>query len=344
MQYHDHDFTVDLAGRLGCDVASAARSRQAFSAAMAGKLLERGKVSLKGLGSFTVAYVPASRRKGSGGPVYLPPRNTVLFSRRQTGSDDTLSLALAVPGIEGEEAQAFARTLAAQLSAAVKARRELPFEGFGRCVPEGRSAYRFEPEESLALLVNRTYAGLGEINVPASVDAGAGSMRPMGPLFHFATGAALLLVIAGTLLMLHPVDLVQVATSLRKGGADEPAMRVQPVALEAPAAPAPTAPLVPPAPKDSVLLEQGEFTLVLATFSREETALREQERLAGLGVEVAVWPAYADGKRYWRLRTGRFTERYAARNARRELPDVVGAPAYVQEVLKRVVHHGKTSL
>jgi len=63
----------------------------------------------------------------------------------------------------------------------------------------------------------------------------------------------------------------------------------------------------PPAAVDPVLLDAGEFTVILATYTSEMKARLEVRRLDSVGIQTALWPAYSNGVKYWRIRIGRFS-------------------------------------
>jgi len=119
-----------------------------------------------------------------------------------------------------------------------------------------------------------------------------------------------------------------------------PAASPLPVSVDSVAAPAP----VLPEPAQPALLEAGEFTVVLATYTSEMKARREVARLDSTGIQAALWPAYANGVKYWRIRTGRFADRNDARLAVRALGENVVPVPYIQEVKKQVLKNGKKSM
>ena len=92
---------------------------------------------------------------------------------------------------------------------------------------------------------------------------------------------------------------------------------------------------------DSIELEKGDYTIVLATYRLERTAIKERIPLRSAGITAYIWPAMLNGERCYRLMTGRFSGYSAAAARLKGLPGKVAAGAYVQEVIKRVVLYGK---
>jgi cell division septation protein DedD len=99
-----------------------------------------------------------------------------------------------------------------------------------------------------------------------------------------------------------------------------------------------------PSAVDSLDLVKGDFTIVLGTFRKEETALNESRRLRAGGVSAFVWPAMVNGTKYFRLATGKFSSGTAAAVELKDMPGDLARGACIQKVIKGAVIHGKQQL
>lgn len=319
------DCTELLSGLLSIERGRAEALLSRFSAAVASSLLERGSVSVRGLGSFSIRYTPPERRAGEEGWVYAPPSNAIAW-RRRGGTDETPEMLRRRLRMEPDEARRAAAAFAKAFRAAMRGREGLVLPGFGRFGSAGKRSLGFRPEPGLLELANGDYHGLASISMAAPVRRRRSALAGALLLVLVSFGAGFLSVRFGAV-----------------GGFPDP---LRP-ALPPPAAmaPAPPAPVPPPAPPEQgVLLEEGEFTIVLATFSQRGTALREQARLDSSGLRSALWPAWQDGRKYWRLRTGRYALRSEAVGAMRSMPHPIAGGAYIQKVIKRVVSNAEKEL
>ncbi|TCD47918.1 HU family DNA-binding protein [Chlorobium sp. N1] len=319
-----------LSGLLGLERDRARSLLSRFSAAMASALLDGGAVSVRGLGSFSVSYSAPSRMERDGERVYTPPSNTLAW-QRQTRGDDTLQLLRTGLALEEDEARKIARALKKAFTATLRRREPLLLSGFGRFELSEKNRVRFRPESGLLELANGSYEGLASIPMASPV------RRRMAVPALVALFAVLAAFVGGFLAF-------RSGTIAGLPQAPLGWFRPEPARVAAPSLPPPPPVVAPPAPAEGVLLDEGEFTIVLATFSLRSTALRELSRLDSSGVVSAVWPAWQAGRKYWRLRTGRYRDRSEAVEAMHAMPHAVAGGAYIQKVIKRVVSHGEKEL
>ena len=95
---------------------------------------------------------------------------------------------------------------------------------------------------------------------------------------------------------------------------------------------------------DSLVLVKGDYAIVLATFETEKRAHKELAPLRSSGINAFVWPTSMDGTKYFRVMTGRFANYSAAAERLKGMPKKMVDGAYIQQVKKTVVLHGKKGL
>jgi nucleoid DNA-binding protein len=332
----------ELAERLSIGVPEARRILCAFSRAMAGELLSSGTLFLGGVGSFSVSYVPSEKKSDAGNTVYTSPRNRVVFDPKGSGRDDSKRILPAgiFPG--GGDTERFRRALLAVLAAALRQKRDIRLKGFGTFAPDAGS-YCFFPERSFEELMNREYFNLDEVVLPARDPSGSGTQVDESRKNRLPLIAALMLLLAGTL-----AATFYLAGIPQLPQAGEPAMPQAGV----PALPA-TAKASPDSAAgaddvhretsghDSLVLAEGDYTIVLATFRAAGTAAGETVRLRSEGLDVFVWPASVGGRNYFRIATGKYSEIGMARAALAGMPEHAAGGACIQKVIKRIVLHGE---
>ena len=340
----NHDLIDELAGLLDVERQEAARLLNSFAGGMVAKLLNERKISLKGLGSFTVTHHPATKKSTASSIVYSPPCNRLNFSAQMSGGDDTLRLAVSRLSMSDGDAARFARSLVELFTAAVQRQSEICFNGFGRFTLEA-GVYSFVPDRSLEELLNREYQNLEEVVLPQHElvpDKRDGKLRYVWPLSALFLAGLLIVLLYG----FYPEAFVFVSTShqphqgavtasVQRNTAIAQKLPVQEVALNE----AKVLPMGGDA--DSVVLARGDYTIVLATFRSEKTALRELVALRSGGIVAFVWPASLEGTKYYRLTTGKFSTRSAAKEYFKAMPGTTASGAYIQQVIKSVVLHGK---
>ncbi|NQU45732.1 MAG: SPOR domain-containing protein [Chlorobium sp.] len=312
-----------MAEVLETDASGASHFLKGFAGAMSRELLLHRRLSVKGLGLFTSAYAPPERNRSEEGWYYTPPAQSVIWKAR-SGDDDTLRLALEGMRLEVGEGARVAGALNQIFSRARKKRLELHLAGFGTFRPVGKG-YGFMADEGLLSILNSDYEGLSRV---ASAPLGS------SPILKIVSASAVIVILSAIALTFifrssTPVPVPELP----------PAPPI-PVAVDSLVAPVPAL----PDPADPVFLEVGEFTVVLATYTSEMKARREVGRLNSAGVQAALWPAYSNGVKYWRIRTGQFASRSGAQLAIRALGENVVPVPYIQEVKKRVLKNGKKSM
>ena len=360
-----HDFSEEFARLLDVERQEAEFFLRRFSAAMVAELLAVRKLSLKGLGSFTVAHFPAAKKSRASTVVYTPPGNRLTFTTRMTGSDDTSRLAISRLSMSPEEAERFGGALAALFRRAVQEQREICLNGMGRFTLE-QGAWLFFPERTLEELLNREYQDLQEVVLPPR-----GRMQKkllyLVPLlvcliivllFTFRHGMAPKPV-ASLSVVQQPLAIAKVAVH-----AESPTAVVRRDSLMvqnsiAPPAERPIAvvrrdsalvqkPITPPAEmaeaNGSLVLAPESYTVVLITLSKAESVHKEVVRLRSEKVIAFVWPAEVKGIKYYRLITGSFSSHHAATERIGQMAQTTAKGAYIQHITKRVVLHGEKGL
>jgi nucleoid DNA-binding protein len=339
-----------FAERLSIGVPEARHLLCAISRSMSGELLASGSFSLGGVGTFSIAYVPSEKKTGASGIIYTSPRNRLVFDPKGSGRDDSRRI---VPGwLSGADADSerCRKAFLAELSLAVKEKRDVRLKGFGTFASDDGN-YTFFPERSFDELLNREYLNLDEVVLPPGDQdvSRTGSIAGRKTRRPFVTAG--FLVLGGFLLLMFSL-------SGMPGVPELFLMEAQPdrhVAASAgrvalPGHPAVLAASVPVeqehhAVTDSLALVKGDFTIVLATFRRAETAGMEARRIREEGIPVFVWPASLDGVDYFRIATGQYSTASEASDALREMkmrPDA--QQACIQKVIKGVVLHGEKGL
>ena len=132
---------------------------------LVGELLERGEVSVKGVGTFRVAHIPFKRKRMSDATRILPPEKNIVFQTRPVIDTRVLHIIREKAGLSHMEAVAFYRILASYFRESLAKKRYLVFDGLGsfRDV-EGR--YLFAPDDGLLDIVNSGYRHLPAFDLP----------------------------------------------------------------------------------------------------------------------------------------------------------------------------------
>ena len=90
----NRELTEELAVMLDLERQEAASLFNGFCGAMVAELLAFRKLSIKGLGSFYVTHVPASKRSNGSVMIFAPPVNKLRFESALSGGDSSLFLAV----------------------------------------------------------------------------------------------------------------------------------------------------------------------------------------------------------------------------------------------------------
>jgi nucleoid DNA-binding protein len=339
----NQDCIEELAGLLNIERLEACSLLSGFCNAVVAELLALRKLSLKGLGSFTVTHIPAAKKSTASSIVYTPPCNRLTFSRRISGSDDTVRLAVSHLSMTPTDADRFAKSLAALFSGAAQQQREIRLNGLGKFALE-QGVYGFFPERSLEELLNREYQDLEEVVLPQHQHMpGKGEKKTHRYILPLsALTIALLVVIvlnnhypASDFFASKAEPPENVARASVQKGTEAVALHsakvLYPERLAA-------------GTKDSVVLEKNEYTIVLASFRKEAMVRQEQLRLSAKGIISFVWPPTGPETKYYRLMTGRFASRDAASQRIRQLPEKTAGNSYIHQVIERVILHGEKGL
>ncbi len=346
-----HDCVEELAGLLDVERHDAELLLVRFSSAMAAELLAVRKLSIKGLGTFAVTHFSAAKKSSASTVIYTPPSNRLLFTNRLTGADDTLRLAVSRLSMSPEDADRFCAALAALFMRAVQQQREIRLNGIGRFTLEQRTLVFF-PERSLEELLNREYQDLQEVVLPLREqrqEKGAQKMLRYKVPLAFLTVVALLLALFYSI---EPKPLFSHATVPQPAGILKAAIQAESAAAavvhnENVTVSEPSVTLRSAAREDadsSLVLVPESYTIVLVTLSKTESVQKEVARLRSERVMAFVWPAEVKGIKYYRLITGNFSSRQAARERIARMAQNIADGAYIQHVIKRVVLHGKKGL
>jgi nucleoid DNA-binding protein len=337
------DYIEQLAVLLDLERQTARSLLTGFSNAIVAELLAVRKLSLKGLGSFAVNHIPAAKKSTSSSIIYTPPSNRLTFSRKMSGADDTVRLAVSRLSMSQADAEHFARSLAALFSGAVQQQREIRLNGLGRFALE-QGVYSFFPERSIEELLNREYQDLEEVVLPQHQQSGDNGDRKKLPYILLLSAFMIAGVLIIFLINRYPVSdfftsrakepdklshaVVQKGTEESAGNS---AQALHPDPSSAGAA-------------DSLVLEKDDYTIVLATFRKESTIRQEQLRFAAKGVVTFICPPVVRKTKYYRLMTGKFASHNAASERFRQLPEKTARDSYIHQVIERVVLHGEKGL
>jgi len=318
-----------------CDLGSpepAGHYLSALSGAMAAELIEKKMVGVSGLGVFSVRHYPAERRSEKEGDVYHPPANRIMFEQSPVSPDEFADMLSRRMHLDASEARRLSEDFPALFARSMQEDEECRFPGFGR-VYARHNALAFEADQSLAGILNSEYGNLDSIALSAA-EPEIVSSRPMK--------AVLLPVVA---LMLIAVAYLFLSPGVRHPKTDTSeqapviARQIQPVPE-----PGQDDSVAIPQRRQQVMLEEGEYSVVLGTFRKKETAERESGSFRFPETGVFIWPVTGKGERYYRLATGRFNS-FAAAEAWMDSTGLGrSGKAYVQQAKRRVVLHGKEGL
>jgi nucleoid DNA-binding protein len=349
----NHDCVGELAGLLDVERQVASSFLIDFSSAMVAELLAVRKLSLKGLGSFTVTHHPAEKKSTASAIVYTPPCNRLIFSTQVSGGDDTVRLAVSRLSMSPTDAERFAGGLAALFSGAVQQQREIRLTGIGRfALEQGR--YGFLPERSLEELLNREYQDLQEVVLPQHEPVQDKKEGETGKKLRYILPLSLFVLVAlllGVFFVMQPKAVVSLSTEPQPVRIERVADHSEKLPAVVHRSTAPHRELSAPVrsagregANDSLVLAQESYTIVLVTFRKEETIRKEVARFRSEGIKAFVWPAYQKNVKYYRLITGDFSDRNAAVERIGRMTEKNAGNAYIQHVIKRVVLHGEKGL
>lgn len=331
----NYDLAEELASQLDLETHEGASLFNGFCGAMVAELLAFRKLSIKGLGSFSVTHIPATKRSNGSVMIFAPPLNKLRFDGALSSGDETISLAVTRLLMSQGEAARFARALSTLFTAALQQEKYINLNGLGRFALED-GAYSFFPDRTLEELLNREYQDLKEVVLPHRETV----MREKGwpgyvlPLLLVILSGLLFAVLYGRFSsntvfpLTAKVSKGVVTTVHRSAGVVPSSASVRQREL-------------PVAAADSLLLVQGDYAIVLATFESEKRAIKELVPFRSAGIHAFLWPASMDGIKYFRLMTGRFATREAAAAQLKQMPAIMVIGAYIQQVKKNVVVYAK---
>lgn len=358
-----------LAGRLGVDAAEAGHLFDALSGSMVAELLDKGRLAVDGLGTFSIVHDHAVRAQSDKGGLFLPPRNRIAFeSRRQSRGGDIARIASKRMGMDARQAQEFAAVMTACFKGRIKESLEIDIRGLGSFSVQNGAACGFRPDPALEELLNSAYEGLGTIIMPAVKEPGGWAAENAGGrpgAAWWIAGSVATLLIAGIFLFSNhtPYTSVQSAHSgevKREAAGHTSPKSAPPVARPAGTSAPPPAGMLdatpheevnasPPgrleaAPADSVTLGKDRYTVVVATFRTVAVARQEIHQLNQGGHHFLIWPVRSDKERFFRLVTGDFNSYRSAKERMEMLPSSLAKSSYIQKASKNVMLYGEKGL
>ena len=307
-----------------------------LSGGMRAELIGKRSVMVCGLGSFILRHYPARRRSGKGGMEYLPPGNRVVFEAGTVSRQVFTELMLSRLPIDRAEAERLSDIFPAFFRSRLHENGAIVFPGFGRIFTENGQS-RFEPDTALEDLLNSEYRNMGPIALSYS--------EPEMPFWK------MLLVPAAAMVVLVLVTAGLLFLSGRRNPLPDAATALQQAPLRHSPDREPSLPdnsltkrAGTPAPETGVLLEKGEYTVVLATFLSKRTAEKELAGYTVPGTRVFIWPVTGRGKNYYRLAAGRFAGSGEALAWKDSTDFGRFRDIYIQQANRRVVLHGEEGL
>lgn len=322
-----------LARLLGTAPDEAQRQLDRFAGGMTAELLDRKRLAIEGLGVFSVVHEQATRQATASGTRYLPPGDRVAFEARKERTGDAERIATLRLGMEATEAKRFAKALGDMVDAVKKGPGRLELRGFGSFTLVS-GAWRFQPETSLEALLNIGYGDLKEIVISeksAEKQTPPVQEKP-GGLKKVALFVAVISILASGWFLYR--QFASAGFELPSGS--DVARTSAPPSSKATGA-------VPSSP-DSLILQKGRFTVIIATYNTKKVVRQEMARLSGGGRRIMAWPVTSGGVRYYRLVTGDFETRPAALDSMKAMPMEVARNGYIQQAQKNVVLYGEQGL
>jgi len=348
-----------LSNSLGIDEPAAEMQFDEFSACAAAGLLEKGTLSLSGLGTFSIVHDPALKEKSEKGYLFLPPRNRLVYDSRVSGSGDAGRIAAERMGMEVRRTESFSRALAEYFSLLRQQKHELELRGLG-VFSTVDGEYGFHVDASLDELLNSAYDDLKTIFVPSDQPARllSGSQRTSGAKDLVVWRIAGLAAVAGAIAfagfflsgqmppagrfaerMSFRVPFPERTGSSLSDVSASRALRPDSLRSEGNVSVLPSPP--PSSAVDSLVLQKNRFTVVAGTFSTRPAAEGERRKLAAKGGSMYLWPVSSRGKTYYRIVTGNFASHRSARDSMKAMPSGLSPDAYIQQVPKTVVLYGE---
>jgi hypothetical protein len=287
------------------------------------------------------------KKSNTSGITYTPPCTKLTFDSRISGADDTVRIAtLRLFLMNPSAAERLGQSLAVVFSNAVKQQKEIRINGLG-CFSFEQGIYSFIPERSLEELLNRDYRNLEEVVLPHhdTLQSSKESKK-----HHYAILLSALFFACGVITLLYYWQPIAIFSSSTAKPSENKATvaAVQgttiPIRKQLSTVVVNSQESYTGVVADSVALEKGDYIIALATFRLERTALKEQARLHSKGIIAYVWPGSMNGIPYYRLVIGKFSNRNEALKYIKGIPEKIAGSAYIQQVIKKGVLHGKKGL
>ncbi len=161
-----HDSCVArLEKKLSLDKQRVITFLNAVVAGLVEELVERGEVSVKGLGYFKVVYIPFRKEEQRDVVRALPPRKKVVFLTRPVADSGTRRIIVSKTGLTEADAETFSRVLSGYFRESLAKKRNLALEGLGSFT-EVEGKYIFVPDKVLQEIVNNGFEHLSAFEVP----------------------------------------------------------------------------------------------------------------------------------------------------------------------------------
>ncbi len=155
-----HDACVArLEKKLSLDRQHLIEFLDAVSAGFVEELVRKGELSVKGLGLFTVLYLPFRREEEGRVMMAFPPHKKIAFFTRPVVDTTTLRIIGRKTGLSERDSETFFRILAGYFRERLAAKRELLLEGLG-AFRKVDGKYLFVPDESLQEIVNNVFENM----------------------------------------------------------------------------------------------------------------------------------------------------------------------------------------
>lgn len=156
---------VRLEKKLSLDKQRVIEFLNAVVAGLVEELVEKGEVSVKGLGYFKVVYIPFRKQKQGDVIQALPPRKKIVFLTRPVADTGTRRIICSKTGLAEKEAETFNKVLSGYFRDSVAKRRDLLLEGLGS-FSEVEGKYIFVPDQVLQEIVDNGFEHLPVFEVP----------------------------------------------------------------------------------------------------------------------------------------------------------------------------------
>lgn len=153
-----------LEKKLSLDRESVIRFLNSVVAGIVEELIEKGEISVKGLGYFKVVYIPFTKAVQGDVVHALPPRKNIVFLTRPVVDSGVLRIIGCKTGLPEKDAEIFYKSLARYFRDTLTKKQELSLEGLGEFTNvDGK--YVFVPDKTLQEIVNNSYRNLSAFEI-----------------------------------------------------------------------------------------------------------------------------------------------------------------------------------